>query len=116
VEIKYHKLLKKTTNPRNNRKRGLIQYVLRYNPNLFKGAVCAGVDTEVFYPAKELFSADEERMFTRMCTDCPAMDACLEWGIASERWGVWGGTTPPMRAKIRKELGVEVADPTISGL
>jgi hypothetical protein len=116
MEIKYHRLIKETVNPRDNRKRGTMRYVLRYESSLFKGAVCEGVNTEVFYPAKELFTADEERMITRMCTDCPAMDACLEWGLTSERWGVWGGTTPPMRAKIRKQLGIEVADPSHTGL
>lgn len=89
----------------------LRAYVLRYNAELWKGAICRGIDTDVFYPQKELFSRDEERMFKRMCGDCPVVQACLEWGIAHERYGVWGGTTPPMRHKIRNNLGLAIADP-----
>lgn len=91
--------------------KGLLTYVLRYNARLWEGAICRGIDTDVFYPPQELFSRDEERMFKRMCADCPAMQACLEWGLAHERYGVWGGTTPPMRHKMRNTLGLAIADP-----
>ena len=50
-------------------------------------------------------------MFERMCIECPAMQACLEWGLAHERYGVWGGTTPPMRHKIRQRIGWDLTDP-----
>lgn len=91
--------------------KSMIRYVLRYNESLFKGAACQGIDTDVFYPAQDVFSPDEERMITRMCHDCPAMMACLEWGLAHERHGVWGGTTPNMRNKIRNNIGWMVTEP-----
>jgi hypothetical protein len=112
MKPKHHTIVSATEVVGNKRKgRGLMRYVLRYNPRLFDKAVCQGIDTEVFYPAKEIFSHDEESMFTRMCTECPVMEACLEWGLAHERYGVWGGTTPPMRAKIRQRIKWDLTDP-----
>lgn len=98
-------------NSRNRYNKGLVSFVLKYRPSLWDRAACRGIDTEVFYPAQELFTRDEERMFERMCTDCPIMMACLEWGLAHERYGVWGGTTPPMRHKIRKTIGWGLTEP-----
>ena len=94
-----------------NRTRWYERWVLRYNPRNFDGANCKGIDTDIFYPAKEKFDPSEERLFTRMCNNCPVQEACLEWGIAHERFGVWGGTTPPMRTRIRTKLGIFIADP-----
>lgn len=67
-------------------KNGFVNYVLKYNQRLWDKAVCKGIDTDVFYPAQELFSRDEERMFEKMCIECPVMMACLEWGLAHERY------------------------------
>jgi len=108
----HHHIISATNVSGNKRKgRNLIRYVLRYNSRHFEKAVCRGIDTDVFYPAKEIFSHDEERMFERMCIECPAMQACLEWGLAHERYGVWGGTTPPMRHKRRQRIGWDLTDP-----
>jgi hypothetical protein len=94
-----------------SRTRWYERFVLRYDPKLFDGANCRGIDTEIFYPPKEKFDPSEERLFTRMCNNCPVQQACLEWGLAHERYGVWGGTTPPMRSRIRSKLGICIADP-----
>lgn len=35
---------------------------------------------------------------------CPLIEQCLEFALVNnERWGVWGGTTPDERTKLRKE-------------
>jgi hypothetical protein len=96
---------------KNRYNRGMISYVLKYNARLWEKAMCRGIDTEVFYPVQELFTRDEERMIEKMCIECPVMMACLEWGLAHERYGVWGGTTPPMRHKMRKRIGWGLTDP-----
>lgn len=37
------------------------------------------------------------------CAGCPVKEECLEYALVNnERWGVWGGTTPPERAAMRK--------------
>lgn len=91
--------------------RKLMRYVLRYDKKLFEQAACIGIDTSIFYPDKDIFTREEENMFRRMCTDCPVMMACLEWGLAHERYGIWGGTTPIQRRSIRRKIGWDVVDP-----
>ena len=91
----------------------MIRYVLRYNKKLFEQGACQGIDTSIFYPDKDVFTHDEERMFQRMCTDCPIMMACLEWALVHERYGVWGGTTPAQRSRIRRSIGWDLTDPKI---
>lgn len=108
----FHTIISETTN-KNRYSNGLTTFVLKYNARLWDRAICRGIDTEVFYPVQELFSRDEEKMFERMCTDCPIMMACLEWGLAHERYGVWGGTTPPMRHKIRKRINWGLTEPRL---
>ena len=106
----FHKIVSESGS-RNRYNKGLISFVLKYKPSIWSQAACQGIDTEVFYPVQELFSREEERMFERMCSDCPIMMACLEWGLAHERYGVWGGTTPPMRQKIRRKIGWGLTEP-----
>ena len=107
---KYHKIIS-AKGIQSRYGKGLVAYVLRYNAHLWDRAMCRNIDTDVFYPAQELFSRDEERMFKKMCSDCPSVQPCLEWGLAHERYGVWGGTTPPMRHKMRKSLGLAISEP-----
>lgn len=98
---KFHRVLKEKMLPD-----GTIQYTFRYNPALFKLAKCAGLDTEVFYPPQEKFDLSEEKYITqRLCGNCPVKEACLEWGLVHERYGIWGGTTPYRRRFIRKARG-----------
>lgn len=37
-----------------------------------------------------------------ICRMCDHRTECAEWGIRHERWGVWGGLTPPQRVQIRR--------------
>jgi WhiB family transcriptional regulator, redox-sensing transcriptional regulator len=98
IRPKFHRVIKEKVMAD-----GSIQYSLQYNPNLFKLAQCRGVDTEVFYPVQEKFNLDEERYITqRLCGNCPVKEACLEWALVHERYGIWGGTTPWRRGHIRK--------------
>ena len=71
---RHHKVIA-TKGSTNRYGRGLVAYVLRYNARLWDRAICRGIETDVFYPAQELFSRDEERMFRKMCADCPVMQA-----------------------------------------
>ena len=42
------------------------------------------------------------------------MQACLEWGLAHESHGIWGGTSPRERMRLRKKLGIEVKQILVS--
>ena len=94
-----------------NRGKDIVSFKLRWNPQLTEQAACKGIDTEIFYPDKDIFTPQEERLFERMCIECPVMLMCLEWGLAHERSGIWGGTTPFRRQAVRKALNLQVTDP-----
>lgn len=109
IRPEYHKILEeKTLSVRN---RGGTAFKLQWNRKLAEGAACKGLDTELFFPDKEVFEPDEERLFASLCIECPVMLMCLEWGIAHERSGIWGGTTPYRRHLERKRRGWLVTDP-----
>lgn len=86
-------------------------YKLKYDELQFDGAACVGIDTEFFYPPRDKFQDGEAALLKRMCLNCPVKQACLEWGLTMERYGVWGGTTPYERFSIRKQLEIVVSDP-----
>lgn len=89
----------------------IMAYKLKYDASKFEGASCAGIDTDVFYPNQDVFSTEELAMVKRVCTECPVMEACLEWALVHERYGVWGGTVPVERQRIRRRHGIMVSDP-----
>jgi WhiB family redox-sensing transcriptional regulator len=63
-------------------------------------AACRGADTEIFYPA----SHDEEAEALALCATCPVRAQCLEDALRNrETHGIWGGTTPEERRRIRRE-------------
>lgn len=86
-------------------------FKLKWNPQLAEQAACKGLDTELFFPDQEVFTPDEEQVFVSLCIECPVMLMCLEWGLAHERSGVWGGTTPYRRLNERKRRGWVVSEP-----
>lgn len=98
VVPKFHKIVSEKVMPD-----GSTQYTLRFNQKVFEGAQCSGIDTDIFYPPQEKFDLVEERYITeKLCGNCPVKEACLEWGLIHERYGIWGGTTPHRRRFIRK--------------
>jgi WhiB family redox-sensing transcriptional regulator len=109
MEIKHHRVMEKREI--RNRGKGLQAFKLRWNPELTEGAACKGLDVELFYPDKDIFSPEEERIFARMCAECPVMEMCLEWGLVHEKSGVWGGTTPFRRQAARRAMNLQVTDP-----
>jgi len=38
----------------------------------------------------------------QICMRCPVMDKCLKVGMF-EDYGIWGGTTPKQRQKLKRE-------------
>jgi hypothetical protein len=97
---KFHKIVSEQVD-----RFGSTVYTLQYNPALFENAKCKDLDTELFYPLQEKFDLTEERYIRdRLCGGCPVQEACLEWGLVHERFGIWGGTTAYRRTFMRKVL------------
>ena len=68
----------------------------------FSNAVCREMDTEIFFSlaAKDISAAKEA------CLKCPAQQACLDYALYSEEYGIWGGKTPKERILIRGNKGI----------
>ena len=68
-------------------------------------ALCAQVDTELFFPDKGGSGAAAKRI----CFACPVRVPCLEYALAgASAWngietGIWGGLTAPQRQAIKRE-------------
>lgn len=70
-------------------------------PEWHAQAACKG-QTGLFYPELGENSVNGPR---RICETCPVQKECLDAGMR-ELHGVWGGTTPKERRKLRRELGI----------
>lgn len=66
-------------------------------PGWWDSALCAQVDTEVFYPEKGASAAEAKRI----CWGCEVRTECLEDALKNrERFGIWGGTSERERRKL----------------
>lgn len=60
-------------------------------------ALCAEVDTDLFFPDKGAPTADAKRM----CRGCPVRLDCLTYALDNdERHGVWGGLSERERRRL----------------
>jgi len=68
------------------------------------GALCAEVDSELFFPHPHATTQQEEAK--SVCRGCPARTPCLSWSLAQHEalpygiHGVWGGMTEDDRHKL----------------
>lgn len=66
-------------------------------------AECIGAPNEIFFPTSmSIYRYDQAKA---ICEICPVTQECLESVLDLEdledRWGVFGGLTPPERAEVR---------------
>ena len=66
-------------------------------------ALCAQVDTEIFFVEK----GGSTRSAKKVCRACPLVEACLEYAIAHEDHGVWGGYSARERWRLRKNQALK---------
>ncbi|MWA03412.1 WhiB family transcriptional regulator [Actinomadura sp. LD22] len=66
-------------------------------------ASCRSLDPDLFFPvAEETVYTDQIAAIRRICAACPAARRCLEWAVATgEPDGIWAGTTPSERRRLR---------------
>lgn len=63
-------------------------------------AACRDIDTEMFFPVSASAAAADPAK--RVCSRCPVKPDCLAYALAlGDDWGVWGGTDPGDRRRIR---------------
>lgn len=69
-------------------------------------ALCREVGSEMFYPPDDKpVARDFYANAKSICNRCEVISDCLEYGI-NEVYGVWGGTTPSERARIREHRNI----------
>ena len=70
-------------------------------------AACGGVGAGEFF--------DSRPTGRRRCRRCPVAECCFWWAVVTEpaeagmRFGIWGGATPAVRAKVAAVVGMTVA-------
>lgn len=66
-------------------------------------ALCAQVDTELFFPEKGS-GHKTVRAAKRVCDGCDVREKCLDFAVDNgERFGIWGGLTERERRRLAQE-------------
>ena len=81
---------------------------LLWNEPWLKDANCKGLDSAIFFPPDK----DVEAVLNakRICSACPVKRECLDYVLTLPVYddaGIWGGTTPSERKRIRRRLRQE---------
>ncbi|MFE2479731.1 WhiB family transcriptional regulator [Streptomyces sp. NPDC001194] len=83
---------------------------------------CRNADPALFFPAYGVPLSDLQiRAAKELCAGCPVREECLAIAVRSdESDGIWGGTTPIERRRMRVQLarmeqGAELARAVVSG-
>jgi WhiB family transcriptional regulator, redox-sensing transcriptional regulator len=71
-------------------------------PDLTRG-LCREVGIEFFFPEEGGSGTDIYNLSRRICDSCMVKNKCLEWAVRHESFGMWGGTTPLERKKLRRK-------------
>ena len=61
-------------------------------------ALCREIDAELFFPEPSRVPHDAKKA----CSLCPVRYPCLEYALTLDVEGVWGGTTPADRRRMRR--------------
>jgi WhiB family redox-sensing transcriptional regulator len=70
-------------------------------------ALCAQADPDAWFPEKG--QRDLAKTATRICRACPVRAQCLDYALSgADTWagiatGIWGGTTPQERDRLRQQ-------------
>ena len=73
-------------------------------PAFFDEAICLGAEPSIF-DGDSLTDVLEAK---KICSACPIQAMCLDWATQTQDAGVWGGSTPDERKKLRG--GTDPAD------
>lgn len=69
---------------------------LEYVDNSFVAdAECKGHPTEWWFPTQSMnvLRTPTLKLAKEICKSCSVKKECLEYGIATRSWGIWGGET-----------------------
>lgn len=77
-------------------------------PSLYEDPACATVGGDFWFPEKADGTSNsiEMAMAISICKQCTHQKECAEWGIAKERFGIWGGKTQLQLQAFRRERNI----------
>ena len=75
-----------------------------YATDWLAAGACLTADPDLFFPiATGAVGASQAAEAQRICARCEVRPECLEFAMSSgEAHGVWGGTTPEERVRVRR--------------
>ena len=78
----------------------MIEYAIEWRAE----SACLNTDPDVFFPVAVGSAASKQvERAMRICADCTVRQQCLDFAIRSgEKDGIWGGTTPDERIRVRR--------------
>ncbi|MGP3963259.1 WhiB family transcriptional regulator [Nonomuraea sp. 3N208] len=78
-------------------------YALRSPLRWSAYAACQDADPGLFFPITwDDHPGQPNDQARRICQGCPVQQACLDWALRTgEPEGMWGGTTPAERRRLR---------------
>jgi hypothetical protein len=68
--------------------------------NYFENARCKGKPVELFFPTKR----SNPGAYKKFCSSCPIQEFCLEFSLAFNSYGIWGGLTRSQRNRLPKAV------------
>lgn len=80
-------------------------------PWQFDNPLCAEIGTHYYYLEEddENYSRNDINKAKSLCAKCEHQFDCAEWGIAKERFGIWGGLNSRERSLIRRRRRVKMS-------
>lgn len=70
-------------------------------------SLCREVDLDLFFPEKDAQRGHHAKV---ICRRCPVQTECLEYALEhAPEYGIWGGTAPKDRDRIKRERRQDVA-------
>jgi WhiB family transcriptional regulator, redox-sensing transcriptional regulator len=78
--------------------------MIEYVGNWRAASACLNTDPDVFFPVAVGSAASKQvARALRICAGCPVRQQCLDFAMRSgEKEGIWGGTTPEERIRVRR--------------
>lgn len=74
-------------------------------PRDYEAPLCSQVGGDLWFPEQGGDTTNVIRA-KRVCQICVHRIECRRWGVLYERHGIWGGTTPQERKRIRRKNNI----------
>jgi WhiB family redox-sensing transcriptional regulator len=60
--------------------------------------LCAGMDPNAFFPSH----SDPGTQARQVCAACPVREDCLDYAMAADEFGIWGGLDQEERRNLKR--------------